>query len=181
NVPATPAAALSARGSIRMTNDRAQDGHVRHRISRWNRNSHREIGLRATPAQQRLAPAYSKAPRNSAAGGLMRYALLIYGRAAAPTEKISDTVATVLGRPQVTAWARLQPDETAATLRSRDGEMLVTDGPFIDSKEYLAGIIVIDVDSLDQAMEVARQAEGARESSGAIEVRPIIEGFFGGA
>ena len=47
----------------------------------------------------------------------------------------------------------------------------------MDSKEYLAGLIVIDVADLDAALEVARQTPGARATGGgAIEVRPIVEG-----
>ena len=57
---------------------------------------------------------------------------------------IDDAIAAVLARPYVTGWARLHSDESATTLRSSDGKTLLTDGPFIDSKEYLAGVIVIE-------------------------------------
>lgn len=107
----------------------------------------------------------------------MQYALLIYGRPAAPAAHISDAVADVLGAPQVTAWARLQPDDTASTVRGGRGSWLVTDGPFIESKEYLAGIIVIDVADFDEALALARRAQDARQGGGAIEIRPLVGGF----
>ena len=57
----------------------------------------------------------------------------------------------------------------------------MTDGPFIDSKEYLAGLIMIDVDNLDAALDIAQVLQDARGvGGGAIEVRPAIEGLFGG-
>jgi hypothetical protein len=113
----------------------------------------------------------------------MQYALLAYGRtdslreASAP---IDDAIAAVLARPYVTGWARLHADESATTLRSNAGKTLLTDGPFIDSKEYLAGVIVVEADDLDGALAVAQELQDAR-SGGAIEVRPVIEGLFRGA
>lgn len=113
----------------------------------------------------------------------MQYALLAYGRTAAPREAagpIDDAIAAVLARPYVTGWARLHADESATTLRNSEGRTLLTDGPFIDSKEYLAGVIVIEADNLDGALAVAQELQDAR-SGGAIEVRPVIEGLFRGA
>jgi hypothetical protein len=113
----------------------------------------------------------------------MQYALLAYGRSATPREAtgaIDDAIAEVLARPYVTGWARLHSDESATTVRNSDGKTLLTDGPFIDSKEYLAGLIVIEAENLDGALEVARELQDAR-SGGAIEVRPVFEGLFGGA
>ena len=112
----------------------------------------------------------------------MQYALLAYGRpatreAAAP---IDDAIAAVLARPYVTGWARLHADVSATTLLSSEGRTLMTDGPFIDSKEYLAGVIVIEAETLDGALAVAQELQDAR-SGGAIEVRPVIEGLFRGA
>jgi hypothetical protein len=112
----------------------------------------------------------------------MQYALLIYGRPAAPSGPINEAIADVLARPYVTGWARLFADESATTLRVDEGRTLLTDGPFIDSKEYLAGLIVVDVDNLDAALEVAQELQDARTTGGgAIEVRPVVEGLFRGA
>ena len=112
----------------------------------------------------------------------MQYALLAYGEqntrdAARPME---SAIAAVLARPQVTGWARLHADESATTVRSGDGSALLTDGPFIDTKEYLAGVIVIEADNLDGALAVARELQETR-TGGAIEVRPIREAQFRGA
>lgn len=113
----------------------------------------------------------------------MQYALLAYGRPGTPREAadpIDDAIAAVLARPYVTGWARLHADESATTLRNSEGRTLLTDGPFIDSKEYLAGVIVVEADNLDGALAVAQELQDAR-SGGAIEVRPVIEGLFRGA
>ena len=110
----------------------------------------------------------------------MQYALLIYGENA-PAGPISEGIAEVLARPSVRGWARLHADGSATTLRSDGERFLLTDGPFIDSKEYLAGLILIDADDLDGALAVAQELEDARTIHGAIEVRPIFEGRFGGA
>jgi hypothetical protein len=67
----------------------------------------------------------------------------------------------------------LQPVETATTVRVRDGSPTVTDGPFAETKEQLAGFYLIDAASLDEAIEVAAKIPPARE--GSIEVRPVRE------
>jgi hypothetical protein len=67
---------------------------------------------------------------------------------------------------------QLQPTATAATVRVRDGEQVVTDGPFAETKEQLGGYYLIDVDSLDEALEWAAKIPSARH--GSIEVRPLI-------
>lgn len=111
----------------------------------------------------------------------MQYALLAYGRPNTPDGKpgpITEAIAEVLARPYVTGWARLHADESATTLRTSEGRTLLTDGPFIDSKEYLAGLILIEVDNLDAALAVAQELQDARPDGGAIEVRPMIEGLF---
>ena len=67
----------------------------------------------------------------------------------------------------------LQPVSTAATVRVRGGEMSVTDGPFAETKEQLAGFYLIDARDLNDAIQVAAKIPPARE--GSIEVRPIRE------
>ena len=67
----------------------------------------------------------------------------------------------------------LQPVSTAATVRIRGGEMSVTDGPFAETKEQLAGFYLIDARDLNDAIQVAAKIPPARE--GSIEVRPIRE------
>ena len=114
----------------------------------------------------------------------MQYALLAYAppedtdRAARP---IPGGLATQLDGPSVTGWARLHADGSATTLRNDDGRMLLTDGPFIDSKEYLAGLILIEADHLDQALAIAGELLLQTRPGTAIEVRPILDGRFRGA
>jgi hypothetical protein len=112
----------------------------------------------------------------------MKYALLIYGRPTTPSGPINEGIGAVLARPYVTGWVRLRSDESATTLRVDEGKTLLTDGPFIDSKEYLAGLIMIDVENLDAALDIAQALQDAQTvGGGAIEVRPAIEGVFRGA
>ena len=67
---------------------------------------------------------------------------------------------------------QLQPASTATTVRVRDGEQLVTDGPFAETKEQLSGFYIVDVETLDEALEWAAKIPSAR--LGTIEVRPIV-------
>jgi hypothetical protein len=67
----------------------------------------------------------------------------------------------------------LQPVETATTIRIRNGKLSVTDGPFTETKEQLAGFYLIDARDLNEAIQVAAKIPPARE--GSIEVRPIRE------
>jgi hypothetical protein len=67
----------------------------------------------------------------------------------------------------------LQPTATATSVRLRDGERLVTDGPFAETKEQLGGYYLIDVDDLDTAIAVAAEIPGAQ--GGTVEVRPVMD------
>lgn len=108
----------------------------------------------------------------------MQYALLTYGRQSTPD--IAPAIAAILDRPAVAGWVRLHPDESATTVQHGDERVLITDGPFIDSKEYLAGLILIEADDLDGALAIARDFQEVR-TAGAIEVRPVRESTVGGA
>ena len=66
----------------------------------------------------------------------------------------------------------LQPIGTATTVRVRDGEQLLTDGPFAETKEQLGGYYVVDVDTIDEAIQWAAKIPSAR--LGSIEVRPVM-------
>jgi hypothetical protein len=68
--------------------------------------------------------------------------------------------------------AGLQPPTTATTLRLREGKRHVQDGPFADTKEQLGGYFVVDVPSLDDALDWASRSPSA--SSGCVEVRPVM-------
>ena len=67
----------------------------------------------------------------------------------------------------------LQPTNTAATVRVRDGKMLSTDGPFAETKEQLGGFYLIEARDRDEAIKIAAKIPGAR--FGSIEVRPIMK------
>ena len=67
----------------------------------------------------------------------------------------------------------LFPDETAKTLRIRNGRVAITVGPFAETKELLAGFYLIDAASHDEALQIAAKIPPARE--GSIEVRPVRE------
>jgi hypothetical protein len=67
---------------------------------------------------------------------------------------------------------QLQPSSTATVVHVEDGKTLTTDGPFAETKEVLGGYYLIDVDTLDEALEWAAKVPTARH--GHIEVRPIV-------
>jgi hypothetical protein len=66
----------------------------------------------------------------------------------------------------------LQPTATATTVRVRDGERLLTDGPYAETKEQLGGYYMLECKDLDEALAWAARIPGAER--GAIEVRPVI-------
>jgi hypothetical protein len=68
---------------------------------------------------------------------------------------------------------QLQPSTTATSVRVRDGETLITDGPFAETKEQLGGYYLIEAESLDEAIEWAAKIPSAK--GGTIEVRPVVQ------
>jgi hypothetical protein len=65
----------------------------------------------------------------------------------------------------------LQPAATATLVRVRNGKPLMTDGPFIETREQIAGYFLIDANNIDDAIAVAEKVPGAR--IGTVEVRPL--------
>jgi hypothetical protein len=65
----------------------------------------------------------------------------------------------------------LQPIDTATTVRVRNGKLSVTDGPFAETKEQLAGFYLVDARDLNEAIQLAAKIPPARQ--GSIEVRPV--------
>jgi hypothetical protein len=114
----------------------------------------------------------------------MKYALLAYSRAEASgearTREMHPGIAAVLDRPNVSGYVRLQPAESATTVRLEARRTLLTDGPFVDSKEFLGGLILIEADNLDGALAVAAELQEL-DRTAAIEVRPVLEQELGGA
>jgi len=74
---------------------------------------------------------------------------------------------------QYVTAAPLQPSATAVSVRVRDGKPLVTDGPFAETREVLAGFYLIHAKDLDEAIGIAARHPGAR--SGTVEVRALRE------
>ena len=111
----------------------------------------------------------------------MRYMLLVYldEQALNETEReqcyVESTQLThdLNASGNFLAAAPLHPVSTATSVRVRDGKRLVTDGPFAETREQLAGYFLIDAQDLDEAMGIAARIPGARK--GTIEVRPVIE------
>jgi len=68
---------------------------------------------------------------------------------------------------------RLQPVDTATTVRVRNGQVTVTDGPFAETKEQFGGYYVIEAADLNEAIQVAAKIPGARY--GCVELRPIAD------
>jgi hypothetical protein len=109
----------------------------------------------------------------------MQYALLAYapvGDTDRATRPIPDAIAALLDRPHVAGWARLHAEGSATTLRNDEGRTLLTDGPFIDSKEYLAGLFLVEADNLDAALAIADELLQETRPGTAIEVRPVAGG-----
>ncbi len=67
----------------------------------------------------------------------------------------------------------LHPTSTATSVRVRDGDRLVTDGPFAETREQLGGYFLIEAKDLDAAIGIAARLPGARH--GTVEIRPVME------
>jgi len=89
-------------------------------------------------------------------------------------EAIVDEYLAVHASPGVVGGAQLQPVDTATTVRVQSGEMLLTDGPFMDAKEHVGGFLLVEADDLDGALDIAARIPAAR-MGGAVEVRPVVE------
>ncbi|NNA70939.1 YciI family protein [Pseudomonas gessardii] len=79
----------------------------------------------------------------------------------------------VHGSGRMLAVEALQPVSTATTVRMRNGKLSITDGPFAETKEQLAGFYLIEARDLNEALQVAGGIPAARV--GSVEVRPVRE------
>ena len=113
----------------------------------------------------------------------MKYLLQIYQgealeRFAALSEdeqsKVQGDYGAINQTPGVTPGQWLQPPSNATTVKVEDGQTLVTDGPFAETKEALGGYLLFEGDDLDAAIELASQIPAAH-MGGSIEIRPIVE------
>ncbi len=115
----------------------------------------------------------------------MRYIMLIYSQevdAATPSELNAiaaqhRALLTETSRMGILRAADpLESSVTATTVRVNNGKVMITDGPFAETKEQLAGYYILDCKNLDEALEWAAKIPTAcRGASGCIEVRPIRE------
>jgi hypothetical protein len=113
----------------------------------------------------------------------MKYAFTIYGDESqrdSATPEQQQEVSQAYGaltqemeqKGVLVAGDGLYPTATATTVRVRDGQRDVTDGPFAETKEQLGGFYVLDVKDLDEAIEWAAKIPGAQ--FGSIEIRPVM-------
>lgn len=72
---------------------------------------------------------------------------------------------------RITGGAELKGPSSATTVRIKNGQATVTDGPFIESKEVIGGFAVVEVKDLDEALEMAKTWPGG----GIVEVRPVVD------
>lgn len=115
----------------------------------------------------------------------MRYMLLIYSReddSATPEQlqQIAAAHGTIMEEAARCGIFRaaepLAPSSTATTVRVESGQVLLTDGPFAETKEQLAGYYILDCEDLDEALEwAAKIPTGCQGALGCIEVRPMRE------
>ena len=117
----------------------------------------------------------------------MRYMMLVYTQEREMEKASSEEMAKVFAghvavqqetqrRGIFRAADPLKYTSTATTVRLKDGKALVTDGPFAETKEQLAGYYILDCADLDEALEwAAKIPTGCGGANGCVEVRPIHE------
>jgi hypothetical protein len=113
----------------------------------------------------------------------MHYLCLVYARDAAPspTQVSPDTIKDhfietdhqMFLEGKVVLAGPLQGPETAVSVRFSNGKRSRTDGPFIETKEYIAGFIVIAADSIDEAVAIASDGDLADFAN--YEIRPLLD------
>ncbi|MDB5039791.1 MAG: PhnB protein [Candidatus Eremiobacteraeota bacterium] len=113
----------------------------------------------------------------------MQYMLLIYNQTSerVPSEAEFGTVRAEYGtytedirkRGAMVDGSALALPTSATTVRVREGNRVVTDGPFAETKEWLAGYYVIEAASLDHALDAAAACPGAKY--GSVEIRPLVD------
>jgi hypothetical protein len=112
----------------------------------------------------------------------MKYAVLLYDDPAAWENVEESRLASlhaeymaVSDEPESYGGAQLQPADTAKTVRMAKGELIVTDGPFTETKEILSGFYLVDADSEARALALAATIPTVSRMGGVIEVRPIVD------
>lgn len=107
----------------------------------------------------------------------MKYLCLVYLErdkwSAVPDRECASCGSDLRDRGVLLAAEPLHPVETATTVRIRNGQLTVTDGPFAETKEHLAGFYLVEARDLNEAIQMAAKIPPAR--TGSIEVRPVRE------
>ena len=108
----------------------------------------------------------------------MRYLMLVLSTPDAPAEpgdvpEIEDWVRDTYGTGRAIIGDRLRPPADAVGVQVRSGEVMVTDGPFAETREQLGGYYVIEADDLGTAIGVAQRIPAARK--GTVEIRPVMK------
>ncbi|HEX4704127.1 MAG TPA: YciI family protein [Pseudonocardiaceae bacterium] len=112
----------------------------------------------------------------------MRYVLLIYNcdRPEPTDARFPEALARVNAfadecrrRGALMGGEPLHSENTATTVRVRDGRTLITDGPFAETHEHLGGFYILECRGLDEALELAALCPMAED--GSIEVRPVVQ------
>ena len=107
----------------------------------------------------------------------MKYLCLVYlseeNWSACPDGKCFDFADGLAKSGRLLAAEPLHPVETATTVRVRNGQVTMTDGPFAETKEMLAGFYLVDARDLNEAVQIAGRIPPA--NYGSIEVRPVRE------
>lgn len=105
----------------------------------------------------------------------MKYACLVYLETdklrSVPDRECMDCGDALRQAGAMVGGEALQPAATAATVRVREGKLLVTDGPFAETKEQLAGFYLLEAASMEEAIQMAAKIPPARE--GSVEVRLV--------
>ena len=105
----------------------------------------------------------------------MKYLCLVYLEdakfTAVPDRECMECGNDLRKEGRLLAAEPLFPVKTAKTLRVRNGRVSITDGPFAETKEQLAGFYLVEADSHEEALQMAARIPPARE--GSIEVRPV--------
>ncbi len=106
----------------------------------------------------------------------MKYLLLLCADETTPHVDVlpgcAEWSAELAGRGALVTTVGLRPPGTASTVRVRDGEVLLTDGPFAETKEQMGGLSVIECESDEEARRIAAAHPWAK--IGTIEVRPVL-------
>ena len=103
----------------------------------------------------------------------MQYVLLIYDEEGERESSGCRSIGDLQAKGTLLASEELQPVMTATTVRVRDGDTVVSDGPFAETTETLGAFCLIEADSLDEAIEWASRIPSAR--SGTVEIRPVVD------